>query len=70
MLRADMDALDLASPQKVAGLYRVGELAMYSVDALCRHSEELQQTVHAQNDFVGLNAQDATELGLSDGVRG
>jgi len=63
----DMSALDLAAPQKVADLYRVGELAMYSVDALCRRSEELQQTVHAQNDFVGLNAQDATKLALSDG---
>jgi len=63
----DMNALDLATPQKVAGLYRVGELAMYSVDSLCRRSEELQQTVHAQNDFVGLNVQDARELALSDG---
>lgn len=63
----DMDALDLAAPQHGAGLYRVGELAMYSVDALCRRSEELQHTVHAQNDFVGLNVQDARELALSDG---
>ncbi len=49
------------------GLYRVGEVAMYSVDALCRHSENLQQTVHAQNNFVGLSSADASDLGLSDG---
>jgi NADH-quinone oxidoreductase subunit G len=63
----DMNALDLAAPQKDAGLYRVGELAMYSVDALCRRSDDLQQTVHAQNDFVGLSVQDARELALTDG---
>jgi len=64
---ADMNSPGMAAPQKVAGLHRVGELAMYSVDALCRRSEDLQKTVHAQNDFVGLNAQDARELALSDG---
>ena len=58
---------DLAAPQKIDSLYRVGEVAMYSVDALCRRSEFLQQTVHAQNDFLGLNPEDARQLDLSDG---
>lgn len=62
----------LAALQNVAGqgaddLYRVGELAMYSVDALCRRSQVLQQTVQAQNDFVGLNSEDSSRLSLSDG---
>jgi len=58
---------DLAVPQKLAGLYRVGEVAMYCVDALCRRSDILQQTVHAQNDFVGLSSEDSTRLALSEG---
>ena len=41
---------------------------LYSVDGLCRRSEVLQQTVHAENDFVGLNPDDAgSSLALSDG---
>jgi len=61
------DNSDLAAPQRADGLHRVGEVAMYSVDALCRRSEVLQQTVQAQNDFVGLSPADATRLALSDG---
>ncbi len=51
------------------GLYRVGEVPMYSVDALCRRADALQRTVHAQSAFVGLNPADASRLGLSDGGR-
>ena len=40
---------------------------MYAVDALCRRSEHLQQTVHAENNFVGLNPDDAGRKGLVDG---
>ena len=40
---------------------------MYSVDALCRRSEPLQQTVHAQSLFVGLCPADAANLGLANG---
>ena len=40
---------------------------MYSVDALCRRSEPLQKTVHADNDFVGLNPDDAGSVGLAEG---
>ena len=58
---------ELALPQKVDGLYRVGEVAMYSVDALCRRSSVLQRTVQAQNDFVGLSSGDAEKLALADG---
>jgi predicted molibdopterin-dependent oxidoreductase YjgC len=40
---------------------------MYGVDALCRRSDVLQQTVHADNDFVGINPDDAGSRGLEDG---
>jgi NADH-quinone oxidoreductase subunit G len=50
------------------GLYRIGEVAMYSVDALCRRATPLQQTAQAQSRFVGLNPADAGRLGLADGA--
>jgi NADH-quinone oxidoreductase subunit G len=56
--------VDLAVPETDADLYRVGEVAMYGVDALCRRSEFLQQTAHAENAFVGLNPDDAGRKGL------
>jgi predicted molibdopterin-dependent oxidoreductase YjgC len=59
--------VELTAPKSDAVLYRVGDVAMYSVDALCRRSEFLQQTVHAENDFVGLNPDDAGRKGLADG---
>jgi NADH-quinone oxidoreductase subunit G len=55
------------TPSHEKGLYRIGELAMYSIDALCRRSDALQQTAQADSDFVGLNPVDAIHLGLSDG---
>jgi NADH-quinone oxidoreductase subunit G len=58
----------LEAPQYGDGLYRIGELAMYSIDALCRRSEPLQQTVQAQSQFVGLNPADAQVLGLANGA--
>lgn len=58
---------ELLSQWPADGFYRVGEVPMYSVDALCRRAEPLQHTVHAQSRFVGLNPADATQLGLSDG---
>ena len=54
-------------PSRENGLYRIGELAMYSIDALCRRSEALQQTAQADSRFVGLNPLDAIRLGLTDG---
>ena len=48
------------------GLYRIGEVPMYAVDALCRRARPLQQTVHAANDWIGLNPADAEQLGLKD----
>jgi len=62
-----MTASEPAAAQIEDGLYRVGEVAMYAVDALCRRSEYLQQTVQAEKDFVGISTQDASRLGLSDG---
>jgi NADH-quinone oxidoreductase subunit G len=51
------------------GLMRVGEVPMFSVDALCRRALALQETSHADSQFVGLNAIDAQRLGLIDGGR-
>ncbi|MBT8052222.1 MAG: NADH-quinone oxidoreductase subunit G [Xanthomonadales bacterium] len=51
------------------GLYRIGDVPIYAVDALCRRAEPLQKTVHAANDWLGLNAVDAERLGLNEGAR-
>ena len=59
--------VELAAPKAAADLYRVGDVAMYAVDALCRRSEYLQQTVHAESNFVGLNPDDAGRKGLVEG---
>jgi NADH-quinone oxidoreductase subunit G len=59
--------LKLSAPETGSELYRVGEVAMYGVDALCRRSPYLQQTVHAKNSFVGLNPDDAGRRGFVDG---
>ncbi len=59
---------ELAAPSTDGDLYRVGEVAMYAVDGLCRRSEFLQQTVHADNDFVGLSPDDAGSRGFADGT--
>ncbi len=58
---------ELAAPRAGAGFHRVGDVAMYGVDALCRRSKYLQQTVHAETAFVGLNPADAGRKGLADG---
>ncbi len=65
---ADCFRFEVAKAEK-DGLVRVGEIPMFSVDALCRRSLALQQTVHAESQFVGLNAADAKRLGLVDGGR-
>jgi len=59
--------VELATPVKGGDLYRVGEVAMYAVDALCRRSEYLQQTTHAENAYIGLNPDDAGSRGLVEG---
>ncbi|MEJ8568471.1 NADH-quinone oxidoreductase subunit NuoG [Elongatibacter sediminis] len=75
-MRADIDAgtAQAVAPASVVlsaaragdnGLFRIGEVPMYAVDALCRRSAPLQQTVHAESDFVGLNPADADRLGLT-----
>ena len=51
------------------GFYRIGEVPMYSVDALCRRAEPLQETAQAQSLFIGLNPGDASRLGLVNGDR-
>jgi NADH-quinone oxidoreductase subunit G len=57
------------STEPGAGLYRIGELPMYSADALCRRSEPLQETAQAENLFIGLNPEDASRLDLGNGDR-
>jgi len=59
--------VELAAPKSGSGLYRVGEVAMYAVDAMCRRSDVLQQTVHADTASVGINPDDAASRGLEDG---
>ena len=56
--------VEMPAPQKGDDLYRVGDVAMYAVDALCRRSDYLQKTVQAENDFVGLSPVDAGSKGL------
>jgi NADH-quinone oxidoreductase subunit G len=75
-LQAEFDSASVtpSEPELVetayeAGLYRIGELPMYSIDAICRRSSPLQQTAQAQSTFLGLNPADAARLGLSDGER-
>jgi NADH-quinone oxidoreductase subunit G len=78
-VRADLEAalaaaapVTPAAPEPAArgggdGLYRIGEVAPYAVDPLCRRSAPLQQTKLAADDRLGLNPADAARLGLSDG---
>jgi len=58
---------ELSDPLGQDGLGRIGEVAMYSVDALCRRSQPLQETEQAQSGFVGLNPADSERLGVADG---
>ena len=60
---------DLDQPTYENSLYRIGEIPMYSIDALCRRSLPLQETAQAQNLLLGLNPEDAARLGLGDGAR-
>jgi NADH-quinone oxidoreductase subunit G len=62
------ETVALDEPVSAEGLHRIGEVPMYSVDALCRRADALQQSVHARNDFVGLNPADADRLGLDEGA--
>jgi NADH-quinone oxidoreductase subunit G len=59
---------ELAAPPGDDGLHRVGDVPMYAVDALCRRSEHLQQTVHGDNAYVGLSPGDAGSRGLEQGA--
>jgi len=61
--------VSLQAPAYQDGLYRIGELPMYSVDPLVRRSGPLQQTAQAQVHFLGLNPSDAKRLGVNEGAR-
>jgi len=58
---------ELTAAKPSGEFYRVGDVAMYGVDGLCRRSKYLQRTVHAENSFVGLNPDDAGRKGLAGG---
>ena len=77
-VRAELDAALGGSPEPAAlpalkpgaregSLYRLGDVPMYSTDAMCRRSAPLQETAHAVNGFINLNPQDAQKLGLGNG---
>jgi len=51
----------------VTGLQRIGETAMYSVDALVRRSGPLQKTADAADGRARVNAATASHLGVVDG---
>jgi NADH-quinone oxidoreductase subunit G len=61
-------AVELPAPGPAGDLHRVGELAMYAVDGLCRRSDFLQKTAHAETAFAGLNPNDAGSRGFVDGA--
>jgi NADH-quinone oxidoreductase subunit G len=66
--KATSSAPELVDPAPQAGLHRIGDVAMYSLDGLCRRSAPLQETDQARSGFVGLNPADAQRLGVSDGA--
>ncbi len=50
------------------GVYRLGPVPMYSVDAVCRHSAPLQQTNHAQRlEQAVMHPATARKLKVADG---
>lgn len=78
-IRAEMDEIprtdpgseelpELTAATRKRGMYRLGDVPMYSVDAICRRSTPLQETLHAENGFINLNPEDARSLGLGDGA--
>lgn len=63
------ETVKLPAIETFEGFYRVGEVGMYAVNAICRRSEYLQQTVQGQLNYVGLSENDAARLGLNDGQK-
>jgi NADH-quinone oxidoreductase subunit G len=59
---------ELSAADQPRGLYRLGDVPIYSADGMCRRSAPLQETVHAVNGFINLNPEDAGKLGLGDGA--
>jgi NADH-quinone oxidoreductase subunit G len=64
---AEITMPGLDQPAADSGLHRVGEVSIYAVDALCRRSSPLQDTIHAASSVVRLNGADIRRLGLSNG---
>ncbi|HKJ16356.1 MAG TPA: NADH-quinone oxidoreductase subunit NuoG [Xanthomonadales bacterium] len=60
-------AIEFEQSERSTGLHRIGEVPMYSCDALCRRATPLQETAQAQSYFAGLNPDDASKLNLEEG---
>ncbi|MCL5668893.1 MAG: NADH-quinone oxidoreductase subunit NuoG [Gammaproteobacteria bacterium] len=64
---ADLTQLNIHAPDKA--LTRVGHVPMHSIDNIVRRSDALQQCADAEQVCVRLNAADAEQHGLTDGVQ-
>jgi NADH-quinone oxidoreductase subunit G len=63
--RGDLKSVSLAPPAE--GLYRIGDVPIYALDALVRRAPALQRTPSAGAFGVYLNPEQASALGLADG---
>lgn len=57
------------APSPADGLERIGDVPIYSVDLVTRHSRPLQETTLAEEGWLALNPSDAERLGLNAGDR-
>jgi NADH-quinone oxidoreductase subunit G len=60
-------ALSVVAPAQAAGLQRIGEVPIYSADAIARRAPSLQRTRDAAPPVAWLNSSTADKLGLRDG---
>ncbi len=63
----NLDGVELAQPARPKGLWRLGEMPIYAVDALVRRSEPLQQTRDGRAAEARLAPADAEQLNVNDG---
>jgi NADH-quinone oxidoreductase subunit G len=60
-------ALSVVAPAQSAGLQRIGEVPIYSADAIARRAPSLQRTRDAAPPVACLSSSTADKLGLRDG---
>ncbi len=63
----DVERADAVGSDAVDGLQRIGEVQMYSCDAVVRRAKALQQTAGDARRSVSMNSADIEQLGLSAG---